>query len=699
MKMNKLVVAALAFTACVNTAMSQQDPIVMTINDKSIKKSEFEVVYRKNNGKEANNLTKSVKEYVDLFSLYKSKVYEAESLGLDTLSTFKTELAGYRKQLAAPYLTDKNTNESLLTEAYERMKSEVRASHILVKLNESALPKDTLEAWTRISILRNAVLGKLPSASEISNYDKLLKNTSEVSKLLANKDSALYKNRLNGIKKLSETIKGAEDKFTSLAPSLSDDPSAGENKGDLNYFSALDMVYPFECAAYNTKVGDVSSIVRTRFGYHILKVYDKRLNRGEITVSHIMAKIPKEASEQDKTNAKTRIDEIYTKLKAGQNYEELARQFSEDKQSSDKGGQLQPFKGGRMPKAFEDAAFALKNNNDISEPVKSPYGWHIIKRNDLKGVPEFDVIKNELKSRVTRDSRSQMGRVALIERVKKENGFKENLKSRDEFLKVLDSSYLKSTWKAEKASKLGNKEIFNLAGKSYTQNDFAKFLETQMTFRPSADLNEVMKGIYVTWVNESVVNYEDSQLEKKYVDFANLYREYRDGILLFDLTDQKVWSKAVKDTAGLRAFYESNKNNYLWDERAEVTTYKCLNDKVAKDMRKLYKAGKTEKQITDELNKSSQLNVTVENVTYLKGENKNVDANWKAGIAPLNSVEEKNVSVIIVNKILPKSPKTLAECRGNVTADYQNYLDAEWLTYLKKKYTVKVNQEVLDNIK
>jgi peptidyl-prolyl cis-trans isomerase SurA len=158
MKMNKLVVAALAFTACVNTAKSQQDPIVMTINDKSIKKSEFEVVYRKNNGKEANNLTKSVKEYVDLFSLYKSKVYEAESLGLDTLSTFRTELAGYRKQLAAPYLTDKNTNESLLTEAYERMKSEVRASHILVKLNESALPKDTLEAWTRISILRNAVL-------------------------------------------------------------------------------------------------------------------------------------------------------------------------------------------------------------------------------------------------------------------------------------------------------------------------------------------------------------------------------------------------------------------------------------------------------------------------------------------------------------------------------------------------------------
>lgn len=695
-----MIVAALAITACVNTAKSQQDPIVMTINDRPIKKSEFEVVYRKNNGKEANNLTKSVKEYVDLFSLYKSKVFEAESLGLDTLTSFKAELAGYRKQLAAPYLTDKNTNESLLTEAYERMKFEVRASHILVKLNESALPKDTLEAWTRITILRNAVLGKIPSASEISNYDKILKNTTEISKLLAKKDSALYLNRLNGIKKLTETLKGSEDKFVALAPSLSDDPSAADNKGDLNYFSALDMVYPFECAAYNTKVGDVSGIVRTRFGYHILKVYDKRANAGEISVAHIMAKIPKDASEQDKLNSKTKIDEIYAKLKAGQTFEDLARQFSDDKQSSEKGGALQPFKKiGRWPKDFEDAAFSLKNNNDVSEPVRSPYGWHIIKRIDLKGVPEFNVVKNELKSRVSRDSRSQMGRVALIARVKKENGFKENLKNRDELSKVLDSTYLKSTWKAESANKLGNKEVFNLAGKSYTQNDFARFLETQMTFRPNADIQEVMKGIYTTWVDETVVNYEDSQLEKKYVDFANLYREYRDGILLFDLTDQQVWSKAVKDTAGLRVFYENNKNNYLWDERAEVTIYKCLNEKVAKDMRKLHKAGKTEKQITAELNKSSQLNVTVENITYLKGENKNIDANWKEGIAPLNVVEEKNVSVIIVNKILPKSPKTLGECRGNVTADYQNYLDTEWINYLKKKYIVKVNQEVLDTIK
>lgn len=699
MKNSRLVVVALAVSTCVNIAKSQ-DQVVMTINDKPIKKSEFEAVYRKNNGKEANNSSKSVKEYVDLFSLYKSKVFEAESLGLDTLSSFKSELAGYRRQLAAPYLTDKNTNENLLTEAYERMKTEVRASHILIKLDETALPKDTLEAWTRISLIKGAVSGKMPTAQDIANYDKILKNTTEVSKQLKNKDSVTYKSRIKGIKGLSETYQNATgDKFQALAAVLSDDPSASDNKGDLNYFSALDMVYPFESAAYNTNIGDISSLVRTRFGYHVLKVYDKRANRGEIVVSHIMSKFPKGASDQDKANAKTKIDEIYAKIKSGQNFEELARQFSDDKQSSDKGGQLQPFKGGRLPKPFEDAAFALKNNNDITEPVLTPFGWHIIKRNDLKGVPAFADVKNELKSRVNRDSRSQMGRVALIERVKRENNFKENLKNRDEFSKVLDSTYLKATWKAENASKLGNKEMFNLGGKSYTQNDFAKFMETQMSFRVNADVNELMKGMYKTWVEESIVSFEDAQLEKKYTEFYNLYREYRDGILLFDLTDQKVWSKAVKDTAGLRTFYEKNKNNYLWDERAEVTIYKCLNEKVAKDLRKMLKAGKTEKEITEALNKTSQLNVAVENITYLKGENKNVDANWKKGIAEKDIKDEKNIAVLVVNNLLPKSPKTIGECRGNVTADYQNYLDTEWLTYLKKKYTVKLNQDVLDTIK
>ena len=700
MKKSKIFVVSLINIIFLNNIIAQ-DPIVMTINKRPVKKSEFEAVYRKNNVKEFSSSSKSVKEYVDLFSLFKSKVFEAESLGLDTLNSFKTELLGYRRQLAAPYLTDKNTTENLLLETYDRMKYEVRASHILVRLEETALPKDTLEAWTRINLIRNAVMGKFPTPVEVLNYDKLLKNSTEISKFLKGKDSSVYKVKANAIKKLSEYAKSSSDLFQSIAPKTSDDPSALDNKGDLNYFTALDMVYPFESAAYNTKVGEISPIVRTRFGYHILKISDKRESRGEIFVAHIMCRVLKEANDQEKVNAKTKIDEIYAKIKAGQNFEDLARQFSEDNQSNQRGGQLQPFKGGRLPKDFEDAAFNIKSDNEISEPILSQYGWHIIKRIELKTLPPFSEIKNDIKSKINRDSRSQMGRVALIEKVKKENNFKENIKNKDEFNKIMDSTYLKATWKAERAAKFGNKEIFNLGGKSYTQNDFAKFLEAQMTFRSPTDVIEIMKGIYKTWVEENVISFEDALLEKKYVEFANLYREYRDGILLFDLTDQKVWSKAVKDTLGLKSFYETNKNKYLWEERAEVTTYKCLNEKVAKDLRKLFKDGKSEKEIVQILNISSQLNVSSENVTYLKGENTNVDANWIKGIAPKNftDAKEKKVLVLIINNILTKSPKTLAECRGSATSDFQNFLDTEWLNYLKDKYKVELNQEVLSTIK
>jgi peptidyl-prolyl cis-trans isomerase SurA len=686
---------------CPFTVLFAQDPVIMTINDKPIKKSEFEAVYHKNSGKESNSQSRSVNEYVDLFSLFKSKVFEAESLGLDTLSSFKNELAGYRRQLAAPYLTDKNTNENLVTEAYERMKMEVRASHILIRMDETALPKDTLEAWTRAQLIRNAIMGKFPSAAEISNYDKLLKNTSSISNALKGKDSTVYKVKLNSIKNLSEYYKLSEDRFVAIAPKTSDDPSVLDNKGDMNYFTAFDMVYPFENAAFTTNVGEISNPVRTKFGYHIVKVTDKRESRGEITVAHIMVKFPKDATEQDKQNTKVKIDEILVKLRSGADFAELARQFSDDKQSNEKGGQLQSFKAGRLPKAFEDAAFALKNNNDISEPVMTQYGWHIIKRISLKTVAPFAEVKNEIKARVARDSRSQMGRAALIARVKKENNFKEFPAALDAFKKVIDTTYLTATWKSDRATVLGNKEMFTLGGKSYKQSEFAKYLESQMTFRSPTDVFEIVKGIYRNWVEDRVVAFEDAQLESKYVDFANLYREYRDGILLFDLTDQKVWSKAVKDTAGLRLYYEANKGKYLWEERADVTLYKCLNEKVAKDLRKLYQSGKTEKDIVAALNKNSQLNVSADNIMYLKGENKNLDNSWKTGINPLDIKDEKESKIVVyvINSILPRTPKTLGECRGNATADYQAYLESEWLTYLKNKYVVKVNQDVLSTVK
>lgn len=708
--MNKRTLGFLSLSALSFSIFAQSnEPVIMTINNKPVFKSEFENVYKKNSGKEVNKEQKSVKEYVDLFSTFKMKVFEAEELGLDTNSSFKTELAGYRKQLASPYLTDKNVNEALLKEAYDRMKTEVKASHILIRINEDALPKDTIEAYTRIMIIRDAILGKAPSAAKIAEYETILKKSSSgLNKNSTVKDSSSYKTKLDAVKNLGTVVTSATDKFAAAAKKTSEDPSAVDNSGDLGYFTSLQMVYPFETMAYKTNVGDISMPVRTRFGYHIIKVADKRDNQGEILTAHIMVKFTKDMGEKDKANLKTKIDEIHAKLKSGEKFEDLARQYSDDKPSAEKGGQLQWFGSSRMPIDFEKAAFALKNNGDYSEPFTTPYGWHIVKRLDKKGLAPFDEMKGDLKQRIGKDSRTQAGRESLIEKVKKENNFKENITNRKEFLKVIDSTVYQSKWEAKKAEKLGTKELFRLSTKNdgketiiiYGANDFAKYIESHQTNRPAMDNNMFLQQSYKDFVDEKVIAYEDENLERKYPEFRNLLKEYRDGILLFDLTDQKVWSKAVKDTAGLKTFYEKNKNNYLWDERAEVTSYKCANDKIAKEVRALLKKKKTEKEIVETINKTSQLNVSSESITYLKGENKDVDANWKEGVAATDIKDKDNkITVLVTNKLIGKTPKTLAEAKGMITADYQNYLEKEWLAYLKNKYTVKVNEDVLNTVK
>jgi peptidyl-prolyl cis-trans isomerase SurA len=685
-----------------NIIAQSNEPVIMTINGKPVYKSEFENVYKKNNGKEINKEQKSISEYVDLFSTFKMKVFEAEANGLDTNSAFKTELAGYRKQLASPYLTDKNVNDALLVEAYERMKTEVKAQHILIRIEEGALPKDTIEAYTRLMIIRDAILKKPISAARIAEYENILKKSSAgINKSSNKKDSANYQSKLNAVTNLSAYTNTGEDPFIAVAKKTSEDPSAAENGGDLGYFSSLQMVYPFENTAFKLNLGEMSMPIRTRFGYHILKVNDKRASQGEILTAHIMVSFAKDMGEKDKANLKTKIDEIYAKLKSGSKFEEIARQFSDDKQSAEKGGQLQWFGSSRMPIEFEKASFALQNNGDYSEPFTTKYGWHIVKRLDKKGLASFDDMKADLKQRIGKDSRTQAGKTSLIAKIKKENNFKENVMSKTPFLKVLDSTVYQGKWEAKKADKLGNKELFTIGTTKKTQNDFAKYIESHQTARAIMDNNMFLQQSYKEFVDETVINFEDAQLETKYPEYKNLLKEYRDGILLFDLTDREVWSKAIKDTAGLRVYYSKNKTNYLWEERAETTTYKCLNDKIAKQVRGLLNKNKTEKEIIDIVNKSSQLNLTTESVTYLKGENKDVDANWKKGIVSNNIIDSKEnkVVVLVINAILDKTPKTIAEAKGTITADYQTYLEKEWLSYLKNKYTVKVNEDVLKSIK
>ncbi|MFI5150429.1 MAG: peptidylprolyl isomerase [Bacteroidia bacterium] len=678
--------------------VKQEDPVLLSIGNSKITLSEFKSVYDKNRGKEdPSKDAKALDNYMDLYVVFKMKVKEAEEMGLDTSAAFKSELGGYRKQLAQPYLTDKEVNDQLLNEAYDRLKYDVHARHILVWLNENALPKDTIEAWNRAMIIRDQLLGKAVPAFLMNEYEQMAKKEIENAKSKKSKDSLEL--RLTNIKNLGKELAAANanDKFMIAAKTVTDDPSGKTNGGDLGYFTSMKMVYPFECAAYNTKPGDISMPVRTSFGYHLVKVEDKRPARGEVLVAHIMINAKAGLPQQDSINAKNKVDEIYTKLKKGEKFEDLAKQYSDDKASAGKGGELRWFGYYDMPPEIENASFALQNNGDVSEPVKSRFGWHIIKRIDRRGVPKFDDIKGDLKSKISKDRRSSKGKESLIAKLKAEYKFKDIPKAKEEFIPVLDSTFFQAKWSASKASKL-TRPVFTLAGHEYTQTDFAKYLESHMTRRARTEPGLVINESYKNWVNETIVNYEETQLDHKYPDFHALMQEYRDGILLFDLMDKKVWTKAVKDTVGLKEFYEKNKNNYLYEERSDASVFTAANQKLAEEAHKLFEKGKPEKEVIAKLNKDSQLNLLVESKIFNKGENKTVDANWTPGLSPVKQADTKFVFVK-VNKILMPSPKALADAKGAVTSDYQNYLEKSWVEALRKKYPVSINKDILSQVK
>ncbi|MBK8845130.1 MAG: peptidylprolyl isomerase [Bacteroidetes bacterium] len=644
-KILNLVVALFGFSMM---SYAQPDPALITIDGETVSKSEFERVYKKNNTKDVSFDNKAVREYLDLYINYKLKVKAAEELHMDTSSAFMNELNGYKKQLAQPYLTDKEVSEGLIKEAYDRMQKDVRASHILVKCAADALPKDTVAAYNKAMKIREKIM------------------------------------------------KGAD--FATMARDSSEDPSAKENGGDLGYFTAMQMVYPFESAAYTTPIGKLSMPVRTRFGYHILKTVDMRPAQGEIHCAHIMVKCAdNETSDSVKTAAKAKIEEIAAKLKQGEKFEDLATQFSDDKGSAKNGGVLPWFGTGRMVPEFERTAFALKGDNEVSEPIKSSYGWHIIKRLEKRGLPTYDEKKGELKQQIQKDSRSELSKTSMLNKIKAEYKFSENAANRDAFLATLDSSIIKGEYAPDEKAPL-TKPIMTLGENTYSQRDFANYLALHQVRRPSGEPMSVGYSMYQGFVDEACISYEEARLEKKYPEFKNLMQEYRDGILLFDLTDKLVWSKAVKDTTGLKEYYEKNKNNYMWAERINAKIYQCATPEIAASVRKMLKKKKDDAEMLQEVNKDSQLNLTIKEGKYSKGDNEIIDGiTWTKGISA--DMQKNNQTVFVdVKEVLTPMPKALDEAKGIITADYQNHLEKNWIEELRKKHPVNVDEAVLRTI-
>ncbi len=648
--MKQLLFGLLLSLNLVGYAQNIKKEVLFTIDQKPYYTDEFARVYNKNLDLVKDESQKDLTQYLELFIGYKLKINKANKLGLQNGANYQTELKSYRTQLSKNYLTDSKVTKELVEEGYARSLKEIKASHILITVEENASPEDTLKAYNKIAAVRLRAV--------------------------------------NG-----------ED-FGKLAQENSQDPSAKENKGDLGFFSSFRMVYAFESAAFNTPKGKISNPFRTRFGYHIIKVEDIRDNRGEVQVAHIMILNPK-AEETDKDKSKNTINEIYKKIQQGESFEDLAKQFSEDKSSSSKGGQLSRFGSGQLSsEEFENVAFSLTKDKPMSEPFQSKFGWHIVKLIDKFPVKSLEEMTAELESKVAKDDRSRLVTNSLNEKLRKKYTVKRNDKLYASLAKTVTKDFYENKWELPADTKAYDAKLFSINETNVTGTDFLKYIKAQEKagsgIRPASKMVDFM---YQKFVDDQLNTYYNDHLESEFPEFAAVMEEYRDGLLLFDLMEKEIWERSKTDTIGLKNFYETRKTNYTWKNRLDVIIASSTDEKEVKAAQKMLKKNSTPDQIKEKLNLNDKVKIMTNVGTFEEGNDalpKNLK--FQTGVSDITK-DGEYYFVTKVNKIIPAGVKTLEECKGKCINDYQQYLEQRWVDDLKTEFTVKTNKDVFERVK
>jgi len=631
-----------------------KDPVLFSIHGNPVNASEFVGIYTKTNQDKADFSRSSLEEYLELYIKFKLKVQKARDLKLDTIPSLISELEGYRRQLASSYLVDREVTDKLVKEAYLRMQSDIEVSHIFIAVDRNAAAKDTLTAFNRVN-----------------DY-------------------------LQQLKKGTAT-------FEDLAVAQSDDKTAKETKGYIGYVTALlpDGFYAFENAIYTAKPGDIVGPVRTNSGYHIIKVQGTRPARGEMEAAQILFR--KGETPEKAAAAKMRADSAYQALMAGANWATLCAAVSEDKMTAGKGGDIGFFGINRYQKNFEDAAFALRKDGDFSTPVETSIGWHIIRRKSVKTVGAFETAKRALSEKIKRDSRSEIAKQSIIQRIQKEGNFKEYADNLATWTaQQHDTLFHTFRWKPNPAKP--TTPLFAFGNQQFTLADFEDYCGKASRDRMRGkgySVEETIAKLYKNWKDEATLRFEENQLDTKYPEFTALMREYEGGMLLFEAAKMEVWDKANTDTLGLQAFFEKNlKDKYKWEERARVSIYTLKSDDpdLLVKIREMA-AKKPAADVLKKFNKKEEM-VTVIERLYEKGKNKDVDAVWMAGglTTAKTDAGTKTANFIKVEELTPPTPKKLSEAKGYAVAEYQDFLEKQWVDQLRKEYKVEVNRAVFEGL-
>lgn len=645
MKLKYLFFIFLAVTIANVSGQSNKNEVLFKVDGDPVYVSEFLRVYNKNLDLVQDESQKDIDEYLALFTNYKLKLKEAKALGFQEKPSYIRELSTYKKQLAKNFITDNKVTEALVEEAYDRTSNEVKASHILIKIAENASSEDTLVVYNNIIKLRNRALQE-------------------------------------GFETVRKEVHNGQTIF-------------GE---DLGYFSGFKMVYPFESAAFNTEVGNISQPFRTQFGYHIVFVQDKRPSLGERTVAHIM--LVNKPGDSLTGKPEDNIQDIYKKIKHGEDFEALAKQFSDDGNSAPKGGLLNPFSSGQInAKEFEDTAFALNEIGDVSEPIKTQYGWHIIKLYGKKPIGSLEDMKPDLEQKVKRDERSKLIDDALYNKLRAKYNISTKQPALYYFTSILNDDYFKRSWKLP-IDFTGEMPLVRIGKKQFTYKDFGDYIiDSQSSAGSKTDFNVLVSKNYESFVNSNLVKCQEDNLEDENTEFADVVSEYRDGLLLFDLMETTIWNTAKSDSLEIENYYNTHKVKYVFPKRVDAVIASSNDERTLKKVSKLMEEGMALDQIKGLINSNDKIDVIF--TSDVMDENHQAlpkGFEFKKGISKIYNHHNAFV-LVLVNEILPEKQKTFEEAKGAVISDYQLFKEENWLQELADKYKIEINQKALKNVK
>jgi len=645
--MKKILILLVVLLVTTQSWAQKKKDILLTIDDTSITATEFKRVYYKNLDLVQDETQKTVDGYLGLFIDYKLKVAEAKVQGLDKKPLYQKEFSKYQNQLSRNYIYEGKLTTQLAKEAYDRGLEEIHASHVLIKSSYDDAPQDTLIAY-------------------------------------------------NKVKDIWMKAKAGED-FMSLAKQFSEEPSAKQRGGDLGYFSAFALVYPFESMAYQTEVGQVSEIVRTSFGYHVIKVLDRRVKEGEVTAAHIMV-----GTENGKRtfDPEERINEINSLLKQGQTFESLAKQYSDDKSSAKNGGKLRRFgRGSLRSKVFEAEVYGLKEG-EVSAPFKTDFGWHIVTLFDKHEIPSFEEQKEQLLKRIGQGERSKVVISSVNKTIKEKYGYKNDEAASAYFNSLVSDSILKRGWKYNTISSEENATLFTIGDREVKYSEFAEYLnEIQRRGTQVKTKEKYIANMYDNFETKILKEYLVNKLEDENEDYAAVISEYRDGLLIFDVMNDNIWNKAKNDSVGLQKYYDAHQGEYNWKTRANGVVVSSDDRAVAVKASTLLKQGKEASEIKALLNKDGKVTAIVTEGVF-EEDAREMPKQWtmNTGVSEIYE-QEGQFMVVHAKEVLVPAPKEFDAVRGRVISGYQSEVEKNWLQQLREKYVVSINKRTLKKLK